>query len=73
MEWVAVKNVKDNGGGKMLFPFYTISVNSTGCFLMFYLFITFLDKLIHALNENRIIPGIKEGRRSMARTVGGKR
>ena len=36
---------------KMLFPFYTISVNFIGCFLLFYLFIPFLNKLIHALNE----------------------
>lgn len=36
---------------KMLFPFYTITVNFTGCFLLFYLFIPFLNKLIHALNE----------------------
>lgn len=36
---------------KMMFPFYTIQYNFTVCFLLFYLFIPFLNKLIHALTE----------------------
>ena len=36
---------------KMVFPFFTVSDNFTGCFLLFYLLIPFLNKLIHALTE----------------------
>lgn len=36
---------------KVLFPFYTIQYGFTSCFLLFYLFIPFLNKLIHALTE----------------------
>lgn len=36
---------------KAVFPFYTISDNFTACFLLFYLFIPFLNKLISALTE----------------------
>lgn len=36
---------------KVLFPFFTVKDNFTGCFLLFYLFIPFLNKLIHALTE----------------------
>lgn len=36
---------------KMLFPFFTVADNFTGCFLLFYLLIPFLNKLIHALTE----------------------
>lgn len=36
---------------KMLFPFFKVSSNFTGCFILFYLLIPFLNKLIHALTE----------------------
>lgn len=36
---------------KMLFPFFTVADNFTACFLLFYLLIPFLNKLIHALTE----------------------
>jgi len=36
---------------KMLFPFFTIRDNFTACFLLFYLFIPFLNKLINALTK----------------------
>ena len=36
---------------KMLFPFFTVADNFTSCFLLFYLLIPFLNKLIHALTE----------------------
>ena len=36
---------------KMIFPFFTVADNFTGCFLLFYLLIPFLNKLIHALRE----------------------
>ena len=36
---------------KMLFPFYDVADNFTACFLLFYLLIPFLNKLIHALSE----------------------
>lgn len=36
---------------KMLFPFFTVADNFTGCFLLFYLLIPFLNKLIHAITE----------------------
>ena len=36
---------------KMIFPFFTVADNFTGCFLLFYLLIPFLNKLIHALTE----------------------
>lgn len=36
---------------KMLFPFFTVADNFTACFLLFYLLIPFLNKLIHALKE----------------------
>lgn len=36
---------------KMLFPFFTVTDNFTSCFLLFYLLIPFLNKLIHALTE----------------------
>ena len=36
---------------KVLFPFFTVKDNFLGCFLLFYLFIPFLNKLIHALTE----------------------
>lgn len=35
----------------MLFPFFTVADNFTSCFLLFYLLIPFLNKLIHALTE----------------------
>ena len=35
----------------MLVPFLTVADNFTGCFLLFYLLIPFLNKLIHALTE----------------------
>ena len=34
---------------KVLFPFWTVRDNFTGCFLLFYLFIPFLNKLVHTL------------------------
>lgn len=34
---------------KMMFPFFTVADNFTSCFLLFYLLIPFLNKLIHAL------------------------
>lgn len=37
---------------KMVFPFFTVADNFTSCFLLFYLLIPFLNKLIHALTEN---------------------
>lgn len=45
---------------KMLFPFWTVKDNFTGCFLLFYLFIPFLNKLIHALTEKEhlVITGL---------------
>lgn len=36
---------------KMVFPFFTVADNFTGCFLLFYLLIPFLNKLVHALTE----------------------
>ncbi|HBI59813.1 MAG TPA: hypothetical protein DDY31_01155 [Lachnospiraceae bacterium] len=36
---------------KALFPFYTVQDNFTGCFFLFYLFIPFLNELIHTLTE----------------------
>lgn len=36
---------------KVLFPFWTVRDNFTGCFLLFYLFIPFLNKLVHTLTE----------------------
>lgn len=36
---------------KMLFPFFTVADNFTSCFLLFYLLIPFLNKLVHALTE----------------------
>lgn len=36
---------------EMVFPFFTVADNFTGCFLLFYLSIPFLNKLIHALTE----------------------
>lgn len=36
---------------EMVFPFFTVADNFTGCFLLFYLLIPFLNKLIHALTE----------------------
>lgn len=36
---------------KMLFPFSTIADNFTGCYLLFYLIIPYLNKLIHTLTE----------------------
>ena len=36
---------------KMFFPFFTVADNFTGCFLLFYLLIPFLNKLIHVLTE----------------------
>lgn len=36
---------------KMIFPFFTVADNFTSCFLLFYLLIPFLNKLIHALTE----------------------
>lgn len=36
---------------KMFFPFFTVADNFTGCFLLFYLLIPFLNKLIHALTK----------------------
>lgn len=35
----------------MLVPFLTVADNFTGCFLLFYLLIPFLNKLIHTLTE----------------------
>ena len=36
---------------KVFFPFFTVADNFTGCFLLFYLLIPFLNKLIHTLTE----------------------
>ena len=36
---------------KILFPFFTVADNFISCFLLFYLLIPFLNKLIHALTE----------------------
>ena len=36
---------------KVLFPFFRVADNFTSCFLLFYLLIPFLNKLIHALTE----------------------
>lgn len=36
---------------QMLFPFFSVTTNFTTCFLLFYLFIPFLNKLLHTLNE----------------------
>ena len=36
---------------EMLFPFFTVADNFTACFLLFYLLIPFLNKLIHSLTE----------------------
>ena len=36
---------------KMMFPFFTVRDNFTACFLLFYLFIPFINKLLHALTE----------------------
>lgn len=36
---------------KMLFPFFTVADNFVSCFLLFYLLIPFLNKLIHTLTE----------------------
>lgn len=36
---------------KVLFPFFTVADNFTSCFLLFYLLIPFLSKLIHTLTE----------------------
>lgn len=36
---------------KMLFPFFSVADNFTGCFLLFYLLIPFLNKLIRLLTE----------------------
>ena len=36
---------------KIIFPFFTVADNFTTCFLLFYLLIPFLNKLIHALTE----------------------
>lgn len=36
---------------KMLFPFFTVHDGFVSCFLLFYLLIPFLNKLVHALNE----------------------
>ena len=36
---------------KILFPFYDVADNFTACFLLFYLLIPFLNKLIHVLSE----------------------
>lgn len=36
---------------KMVFPFFTVADNFTSCFLLFYLLVPFLNKLIHALTE----------------------
>lgn len=35
----------------MLFPFFVVRDNFTACFLLFYLFIPFLNKFLHALTE----------------------
>lgn len=39
---------------EMLFPFFTVADNFTACFLLFYLLIPFLNKLIHSLTEKNI-------------------
>lgn len=36
---------------KVMFPFYSVQYNFVGCFLLFYLFIPFINKLLHALTE----------------------
>ena len=40
---------------KCILPIYSVSVNFTGCFLLFYLCIPFLNTLIHHLNEKQHI------------------
>ena len=36
---------------KVIFPFFTVADNFTSCFILFYLFIPFLNKLVQALTE----------------------
>lgn len=36
---------------KVAFPFFVVQNNFMGCYLLFYLFIPFLNKLIHTMNE----------------------
>ena len=36
---------------KTIFPFFTIQSNFVACYLLFYLFIPFLNKLIHVMSE----------------------
>lgn len=38
---------------KVIFPFFSVTNNFTGCFLLFYLFIPFLNLLIDAINEKQ--------------------
>ena len=40
---------------KVVFPFFTVQDNFMGCYLLFYLFIPFLNKLIHAMSEKEHI------------------
>ena len=40
---------------KVAFPFFSVETNFMGCFLLFYLFIPFLNKLIHAMSEKEHI------------------
>lgn len=40
---------------KVIFPFFSVTSNFVGCYLLFYLFIPFLNKLIHALTEKEHI------------------
>ena len=42
---------------KMIFPFFTVADNFTGCFLLFYLLIPFLNKLIHGRPQPRCCAG----------------
>lgn len=46
-------NIKDFV--KTLLPVYSIEKNFTGCFLIFYLFIPFLNKLLKAINEKEYL------------------
>lgn len=43
------------GAMKAIFPFFNISKGFTSCFLLFYLLIPFLNKLIHVLKEKEHI------------------
>ena len=45
---------------KVIFPFFTVENNFMGCYLLFYLFIPFLNKLIGVMSEkeHKILIGL---------------